>query len=219
MKNTIGGAGQGDGQFNSPYFISIKKGVMYVADCNNHRVQKMTTRGQFLNKFGEKGPGKGQFIHPNAVIVDSNDRLIVADKGNNRIQILNEDGSWLRNISLKEFGCPVPRGLAMDPQGNISVTINEPNAIVIYTYEGAFVKRYVNPNAPRGIDIDNKGYSLVNEWQNNSLSIYDPQGQKIHTVTNLDKPWGISLDPRDCSVYVANHGNKTVLKYSTFKAQ
>ena len=54
-KRTIGSGGSGDGQFNGPYGISIKGDVMYVADYGNHRIQKLTTGGQFLQKFGQHG--------------------------------------------------------------------------------------------------------------------------------------------------------------------
>ena len=49
---TIGSGESGDGQFSTPYGISIKGDVMYVADWGNHRIQKLTTGGQFLQKFG-----------------------------------------------------------------------------------------------------------------------------------------------------------------------
>ena len=42
LKNTIGSRGSGDGQFRGPVSISIKGDVLYVADYNNHRVQKLT---------------------------------------------------------------------------------------------------------------------------------------------------------------------------------
>ena len=35
---------------------------MYVADEGNRRIQKLTTGGQFLQKFGQRGSGQGQFI-------------------------------------------------------------------------------------------------------------------------------------------------------------
>ena len=37
---------------------------MYVADTINHRIQKLTTGGQFIQKFGQHGSGQGQFSGP-----------------------------------------------------------------------------------------------------------------------------------------------------------
>ena len=91
LKNKIGSV---DGQFSEPYGISIKEDVLYVADYGNHHVQKLTSRGEFL----QYGSGQAQFSCPAAVIVDSNNRLIVSDNGNQRIQVFNEYGGWLLTV-------------------------------------------------------------------------------------------------------------------------
>ena len=217
LKNTIGNNGSGDGQFSTPYGISIKGDVLYVADSGNHRVQKLTSRGEFLLKFGQHGSGQGQLNGPSAVIVDSNYRLIVCDEGNHRIQIFNEVGGWLLTIDGKGSGNHCfqhPKGLALDPQGNIHVTALGSTDIKVFTKEGVYVRTYGDPKGPIGIAIDGKGYSFVSEWSGNCLSIHDPQGNKIHTVGNLNNPWGTALDPRNGSVYVANFGvNMSILKY------
>ena len=87
------------------------------------------------------------------------------------------------------------------------------NTIKVFSKEGVYVRMYGDPNGPRGLAIDDEGYSLVSECWGNCLSIYDPEGNKIHTVKNLKNPYGTALDPRDGSVFIANYGAKTVLKY------
>ena len=78
--------------------------MLYVADTNNHRVQKLTSSGKFLHKFGQHGSGQGQFNFPIAVIIDSRNKLIVSDCSNHRIQIFNENGGWLLTIDGKGSG-------------------------------------------------------------------------------------------------------------------
>ena len=216
-KNTIGSIGSGDGQFFSPWGISIKGDVLYVADSSNHRVQKLTSSGKFLHKFGHKGSGQGQFNFPVAVIIDSNNKLIVSDHCNHRIQIFNENGGWLLTIEGKGSGNHSflsPCYLALDPQGNIHVAAEGSNSIKVFSKEGVYVRMYGDPNGPRGIAIDDEGYSLVSEFGGHCLSIYDPEGNKIHTVGNLKSPHGTALeDPRDGSVFIAYIIANTVLKY------
>ena len=216
LKNTIGSSGSGDGQFLYPYGISIKGDVLYVADFGNHRVQKLTSSGKFLHKIGQQGSGHGQFNRPVAVIIDSTNKLIVSDWGNHRIQIFNENGGWLLTMDGNGSGnhsFNYPWGLALDPQGNIHVADNGSNTIKVFTKEGVYVRMYGDPNHPSGIAIDDEGYSLVIEWGGDCLSIYDPEGNKIHTVGNLKNPYDTALDPRDGSVFIANYGANTVLKY------
>eukprot|EP00731_Ephydatia_muelleri_P008269 Em0004g607a len=196
LKNTIGSSGSGDGQFSSPSGISIKGDVLYVADTDNHRVQKLTSSGKFLHKFGKEGSGQGQLNRPLAVIIDSNNKLIVSDCDNHRIQIFNENGGWLLTIDGKGSGnhsFQSPWGLALDPQGNIHVAACGSNTIKVFTKEGVYVRRYGDPNHPSGIAIDDEGYSLVSEWGGHCLSIYDPEGNKIHRVRNLKKPYGLVI--------------------------
>ena len=215
-KNTIGSSGSGDGQFSSPFSIPIKGDVLYVADTSNHRVQKLTSSGKFLHKFGQQGSGQGQFNAPRAAIIDSNNKLIVSDFKNHTIQIFNENGGWLLTIDGNSSGnhsFQYPWGLALDPQGNIHVAAFGSNTIKVFTKEGVYVRMYGDFNGPIGIAIDDEGYSLVSGYSGYCLSIYDPEGNKIHTVGNLKDPYGTALDPRDGSVFIANNGANTVLKY------
>ena len=107
-----------------------------------------------------------------------------------------------------------PWGLALDPQGNIHVAAHGSNVIKVFTKEGVYVRMYGDPKNPMGLAIDDEGYSLVSENIGHCLSIYDPEGNKIHTVGNLKNPYGTALDPRDGSVFIADYGANTVLKYS-----
>ena len=142
-------------------------------------------------------------------------RMIVADNGNHRVVILDQNGSWLLTIHGNVSGAQgfkSPQGLALDPQGNIHVAANGSNTIKVFTPEGTYVRSYGDVKSPSGIAIDEEGYSLVCEHRANCLSIFDPQGYKIHTVGNLNETCDVALDPIKGSLYVANLD--AVLKYS-----
>ncbi|KAL5496495.1 hypothetical protein EMCRGX_G012792 [Ephydatia muelleri] len=87
----------------------------------------------------------------------------------------------------------------------------------VFTREGVYVRMYGDPTHPGGIAIDDEGYSLVSEQGGNCLSIYDPEGNKIHTVRNLEDPYGTALDPKDGSMFIADSGAITALKYCVSK--
>ena len=80
---------------------------VYVVDTGNNRIQKFTSEGVFVTKWGtynyiiqrltpdgseyvnewaEEGEGDGQFNQPHGVAVASDGSVYVADSGNNRIQ-------------------------------------------------------------------------------------------------------------------------------------
>eukprot|EP00731_Ephydatia_muelleri_P008742 Em0004g1080a len=213
QKRTIGtcSSGSGDGQFRGPRGLFIKGDVMYVADCGNNCIQKLTTEGQFLQKFGQFGSGlQGQFNKPFSVIVDQRDRLIVADLNNHRVVLLDKAGTWLSTIKDNDHPFKNPYGLALDPLGNIHVAAHGSNCIKVFTPEGTYVRSYGDVKRPSEIVIDEEGYSLVNEFGGNCLSIFDSQGNKVHTVGNLNAPRGIILYSKTGSLYVANSDGNTV---------
>ena len=59
---------------------------MYVADSENHRIQKFDEDGNFITKWGASGIGDGQFNSPHGVAVSTTGDVYVADSGNDRIQ-------------------------------------------------------------------------------------------------------------------------------------
>lgn len=65
------------------------------ADTANARVLKFSGDGRFLASWGSRGSGEGQLDQPHALAMDSQGRLFVADRGNNRIYIYSQDGELL----------------------------------------------------------------------------------------------------------------------------
>ena len=89
LLDTIGAAGNADGEFASPRGLAFdKNGRLYVADSGNSRVQIFETTPAivFLATLGTPGSGNGQFVSPSGVVIDDSLTLYVADAGNHRIQ-------------------------------------------------------------------------------------------------------------------------------------
>ena len=61
-------------------------GSVYVADMDNHRMQKFTSEGVFVGKWGTQGTGDGEFDEPRGVAVASDGSVYVADSDNYRVQ-------------------------------------------------------------------------------------------------------------------------------------
>ena len=67
-----GDYGPGDGQFDRPAAAVVDTaGHVYVADTQNHRIEKFTANGTFITQWGGSGPGDGQFDQPAGIAVDS----------------------------------------------------------------------------------------------------------------------------------------------------
>ena len=67
-----GGQGTGDGEFDSAGGVAAASdGSVYVTDPFQHRIQKFTSEGVFVSKWGTEGTGDGQFIQPATVAAAS----------------------------------------------------------------------------------------------------------------------------------------------------
>jgi sugar lactone lactonase YvrE len=87
------------------------------------RVLKFSKDGKFIKAWGKEGTGPGEFNMPHGIAMDSKGRLFVADRGNNRIQIFDQEGNFLNE--WKQFGKPC--GVAIDRNDNIYVADSDSN--------------------------------------------------------------------------------------------
>jgi sugar lactone lactonase YvrE len=61
-------------------------------------------RFKFIKEWGHKGSGPGELSEPHAIAMDSQGRMFVGDRENNRIQIFDQDGKILGE--WRQFGRP-----------------------------------------------------------------------------------------------------------------
>src|SRR5437763_1641080 len=97
-----GAPGTDDSHFRSPTDIAWdrRNGDFYVSDgYGNSRVVKFNKDGKFLLTWGKRGTGPGEFNTPHSVAVDSKGTVYVSDRENNRIQLFDPDGKFLRQRS------------------------------------------------------------------------------------------------------------------------
>ena len=102
-----GVAGHGPDTFNEPCdVITAPNGDIFVADGHsgqaenpppnaNARIVKFTKDGTYVKEWGKLGSATGEFRTPHALAFDSRGRLFVADRGNHRVQIFDQEGRFL----------------------------------------------------------------------------------------------------------------------------
>ena len=110
---TLGRAGEtgtGTDVFDQPTSVAIaSNGDIFVSEGHaptygNSRILKFSKDGKLIKVIGRKGRAQGEFMGPHSLAFDSQGRLFVADRGNNRIQILDQEGRFL--AEWKQFGRP-----------------------------------------------------------------------------------------------------------------
>jgi sugar lactone lactonase YvrE len=68
------------------------------------RISRFTKDGKFVRSFGRWGSGEGEFKTPHDIAIDGAGNLVVADRGNSRIQFLTQEGKFL--AAWKQYGRP-----------------------------------------------------------------------------------------------------------------
>lgn len=101
-----GVAGKDKLHFNKPTDIAIAKdGSFYVSDgYGNSRIIKFSATGKYLFEWGKKGDKTGEFFIPHAISLDDTGNVYVADRENNRIQIFEPNGHFIKQFTDNSFG-------------------------------------------------------------------------------------------------------------------
>jgi sugar lactone lactonase YvrE len=95
------------------------------AEGSTARVLKFDQNGRFIKSWGKLGKGPGELDQPHALAMDSKGRLFVGDRGNNRIQVFDQDGTYL--LEWSQFSRP--SGIAIDRNDDIYVTDSESGSV------------------------------------------------------------------------------------------
>jgi DNA-binding beta-propeller fold protein YncE len=172
--------------FNRPTNVAIaRSGDLYVSDgYGNARVHRFSSTGELLQSWGAPGRGVGEFHIPHGIAVDSDGRVMVADRENDRIQLFSPDGEYLGQWDDVRR----PTQLFIGPDGLIYVSelawrvgqtspvhglvrVDLPGRVSIYDRDGRVLARWGGPEgcapgsfiAPHSIAVDSHGDVYVAE--------------------------------------------------------
>jgi streptogramin lyase len=194
-----GEAGDGQDTFNKPSDVLIApNGDIFVADGHgpgsNARIVKFSAEGKFIRSWGKQGSGPGEFNNPHSLAMDSTGRLFVADRGNSRIQIFDQNGNFLEQ--WRQFGRP--SGVYIDRKDILYVADSESNTAR-------------NPGFRRGIRIgsakDGKVTAFIPDPVLNPGQGLEPangtaaEGVAADAAGNV---YGAEVGPRNFKRYVQN---------------
>jgi DNA-binding beta-propeller fold protein YncE len=181
---------RGGPPFNMPTSVFVApSGEIYVSDgYGNARIHVFTPGGALKFSWGEPGRGPGQFRVPHSVWIDKHDRVWVADRQNDRLQIFDKQGAFLDQWIDFDWPCDI----FIDEQENVYVAELK-RRITILDKNGKILLRYRDSEpdkqkavllAPHGIAVDSTGSIYVGEVAK-AFGLADRRGRAIQKFVRV----------------------------------
>jgi DNA-binding beta-propeller fold protein YncE len=228
----FGQDGSEPGAFRSPQGVAVdSKGSVYVADTENHRIQRFDPDtfkqnekkptfvwgSRCLLRTGEGCrdpdgggplvPGDGQFDGPTDVSVDAAGNVYVVDSGNHRIQKFDSTGKFLAKWGTRGSGdgqFETPVGIALDSTGKF-----------------AYIADKVNHRIQK-FDVSSPSARFVAKWGSEcNLTVTPPTGRCVDPDGEgplqtgdgqFNEPQAVAVDSAG-NIYVSDTGNHRIQKF------
>ncbi|RKU20091.1 hypothetical protein C6501_00440 [Candidatus Poribacteria bacterium] len=158
--------------FNLPTDFALgPDGEMFISDgYGNARIHKYSPDGELIKSWGKPGTGPGEFDLPHCVRVDPRNRVMVADRSNNRIQFFTLDGEY-----IEEWGDLLQPDTIFIDEDDLVYIAELDQRVTIMTLDGEVVSQWGSERGstvpgeflacPHGIWVDSHGDIYVGEVQ------------------------------------------------------
>jgi len=189
------------------------------------RIEKYSRAGDFISQWGaEAGGSDGQLQRPDAIEVDAEGNIYIADMGNSRVQRFDSSGKFLTKWGASGEGDGLFRGgarsIAIDETGDIYVL--DYNSVQKFTPAGEFLTRWkTTGEQARRLAVDSQSNVYVTYENSHAVIKLDPKGNVISqwrcAGTRDDRfaePGSIAIDPSGHLV-VADGGNSRIQRITS----
>lgn len=167
----------------APGSFRIVNDQVYVTDIQKSKVLIFDMEGNKVKEIGEPGMKEGQFRAPNAVTVDKDQNIYVVDTGNQRIQVFDKEGKFLRIINGTTGGESSvfvnPRGIGIDSRGIVYIVSNLTHYVFGFDKDGKKVFSFggngesnTQFSLPNGIYISKDDTVYITDSTNQRVAVY-----------------------------------------------
>ncbi len=217
-----------DGKF---YLVDKVRNKVLVYDSEMNFVanigeeKRPTSEGGFL--FVSGGPDDGKFDFPMSAAVDNENRLVVLDRYNKRLQLFSSDFKLLKVVPLSsgyvgEYYTGA-RFIKFDSFSNrFFVSDQHFHKIAVYNKDLVFQRSLGEGkgsgenqfNNPEGIAFDSEGNVFIADRGNNRIQVFDSNLKLKSSITsNLSRPKGLAIGSDD-TLFVVDEASAAVLIFN-----
>lgn len=194
-----------------PSGLAVDKfGFLYLCDQGNNRIIKFDSSFTPLREAGGYGSDEGLFKRPVEIVVDDDNRVLISDASNRRIQQLDTALYYRTQMRLEDSDDPLkfgsPSGLAVTHDGSLRIADNERDDLIFLTNNGVFEKlvgdlgyRGGQLADPQGVAVDRDDNVFVCDAGNGRIAMYDKYGEFQRSIEpdGLERPVAVLIDISD----------------------
>ncbi len=184
--------------------IAVNGSDVFATDIDQHRIIRFPTSGGNGTVVASAG-----LSSPEALLFPTSAQMLVADSGNDRVvEYLESGGSWVpgREVLTASAGVDQPGGLALAPDGRLTVSGRQSGDVVLVDLTTLVVTPLVSPGAGGLSDPA----SLA--WSGNTLLVASPSGNAIFYFDSSGQPTGVRAEglsaALDAGIHLSSDGTR-----------
>lgn len=173
-------------------------GDIYVTDLNNKKVQVLREREMSSRSFGHD-----VLSTPCGICTDTSRRIYVPDRTYNSIFLFSSKGKFIEEIKVEEE-LNQPRGISLDPEGNIIICNSGKSCVQLISLEGDVLLTYDGRACGLQLPFDcihyeNKVY--VSDFTGHCIKVFNNTGEFLFEFGEqgsengqFNSPTGLEID-------------------------
>ncbi len=189
-----------------------ENGTIYISEyysvtCldNNGSFRWRKGRNATISNYGSSGSGDGEFYNARGITIGTDNNLYICDHSNNRIQVLDKNGSFIRKFGTSGSA----PGQFRNPFDIISlqngtIVVGDSYYLHFFEQDGTFIKRVNTSSARQYVSLANDGslfsYSRLRDQDGNQIAYlnnisssartcFTPEGDLIVSYNNKVQIW------------------------------
>ena len=206
---------------NLPYGIAISEdNNVFVSDWGLNCVYKFKLpKFKLVTKVGKRGTGVNEFSYPNYLTVTTDRSVLVADRGNDRIVVMDTD--LKNNRYIKHQTMTHPTDVKVNNNKVYILSTNDSPCLHVFSMTGEKIRSLITRDSKGNAQVrlcysfcfDKKQNILMSDKEARNIKVFSQEGDLLHTLGDTQdryktiKPHGITLTDTDkiiCTSFLTN---------------